>query len=154
VRSKRRCFSAGNDARLDHSHQPQQHAYGARPTQHRQHAMLKRKIAVAAADRQNQPPENRRSIAPACRTTAERSNRRSFPEHGVECEPDRQIEDHADDRGGDRRQRACQPLVAARVSTNGAPRKIQRKQGVNVTQVGQQPPSVRASIGGSVPGSR
>ena len=39
-------------------------------------------------------------------------------------------------------------------SMNGAPRKIQRKQGVNVTQVASSPPSVPASIGDSVPGSR
>ena len=36
----------------------------------------------------------------------------------------------------------------------GAPRKIQRKQGVKVTQVASRPPSVPASSGDSVPGSR
>src|SRR5258707_15765774 len=46
------------------------------------------------------------------------------------------------------------PLLPRRVSTNGAPRKIQRKQGVKVTQVASKPPSVAASIGDSVPGSR
>src|SRR2546421_4828846 len=39
-------------------------------------------------------------------------------------------------------------------STNGAPRKIQRKHGVKVTQVASKPPSVAASMGGSEPGSR
>ena len=37
---------------------------------------------------------------------------------------------------------------------NGAPRKIQRKQGMKVTQVASRPPSVPASIGGNEPGSR
>ena len=46
------------------------------------------------------------------------------------------------------------PLLPRSVSTNGAPRKIQRKQGVKVTQVASSPPSVPASIGDSVPGSR
>src|SRR4029077_3620856 len=39
-------------------------------------------------------------------------------------------------------------------STNGAPRKIQRKHGVKVTQVAKRPPSVPASMGASGPGSR
>src|ERR1700687_4771964 len=46
------------------------------------------------------------------------------------------------------------PLLPRRVSMKGAPRKIQRKQGVKVTQVASNPPSVPASIGDSVPGSR
>src|SRR5712671_664655 len=46
------------------------------------------------------------------------------------------------------------PLLPRRVSMKGAPRKIQRKQGVKVTQVASSPPSVPASIGDSVPGSR
>ncbi len=37
---------------------------------------------------------------------------------------------------------------------NGAPRKIQRKHGANVTQVASRPPSVPATIGESPPGSR
>ena len=40
------------------------------------------------------------------------------------------------------------------VSMKGAPRKIQRKQGTNVTQVASRPPSVPASRGASAPGSR
>src|SRR5215204_1073504 len=47
--------------------------------------------------------------------------------------------------------RALLPLI---VSTNGAPRKIHRKHGINVTQVASRPPSVPASIGESAPGSR
>src|SRR5882724_10772806 len=46
------------------------------------------------------------------------------------------------------------PLLPRSVSTNGAPRKIQRKQGVNVTQVASKPPSVPAIMGASGPGSR
>src|SRR6476661_11294207 len=46
------------------------------------------------------------------------------------------------------------PLLPRRVSMKGAPRKIQRKHGVKVTQVASKPPSVPASIGDSVPGSR
>ena len=42
-------------------------------------------------------------------------------------------------------------LLARSVSTNGAPRKIHRKQGVKVTQVASRPPSVPASIGESPP---
>src|SRR5262249_60535749 len=45
-------------------------------------------------------------------------------------------------------------LLPRRVSMNGAPRKIQRKQRVKVTQVGSRPPSVPASIGDNPPGSR
>ena len=45
-------------------------------------------------------------------------------------------------------------LLPRSVSMKGAPRKIQRKQGVKVTQVASRPPSVPASIGGSAPGSR
>src|SRR4051794_40920251 len=45
-------------------------------------------------------------------------------------------------------------LLARNASTNGAPKKIQRKQGTNVTQVVSSPPSVAASSGGSPPGSR
>src|SRR5262245_4659200 len=40
------------------------------------------------------------------------------------------------------------------VAMNGAPRKIQRKQGVKVTQVASRPPSVPAIMGASGPGSR
>src|SRR5215475_8048330 len=39
---------------------------------------------------------------------------------------------------------ALSALLPRRISTNGAPRKIQRKQGVNVTQVASKPPSVPA----------
>ena len=45
-------------------------------------------------------------------------------------------------------------LLPRSTSMNGAPRKIQRKQGVKVTQVASRPPSVPASIGESEPGSR
>ena len=37
---------------------------------------------------------------------------------------------------------------------NGAPRKIHRKQGVNVTQVASNPPNTPAVSGDSEPGSR
>ena len=43
-------------------------------------------------------------------------------------------------------------LLARSASTKGAPKKIQRKQGVKVTQVVSRPPSVAASSGGSAPG--
>src|SRR5437879_6160773 len=46
------------------------------------------------------------------------------------------------------------PLLPRKVSMYGAPRKIQRKQGVKVTHVASSPPSVPASIGDNVPGSR
>ncbi len=39
-------------------------------------------------------------------------------------------------------------------SMKGAPRKIQRKQGANVTQVVSRPPRVPANAGASDPGSR
>src|SRR6266567_3568384 len=45
-------------------------------------------------------------------------------------------------------------LLPRNTSMNGAPRKIQRKHGVNVTQVASSPPKVPASIGGSAPGLR
>src|SRR5207249_7448118 len=45
-------------------------------------------------------------------------------------------------------------LLPRNVSMNGAPRKIQRKEGMKVTQVASKPPSVPASIGGSEPASR
>ena len=45
-------------------------------------------------------------------------------------------------------------LLPRSVSMNGAPRKIQRKHGANVTQVASRPPSVPASIGDSAPASR
>src|SRR5262249_33970595 len=49
---------------------------------------------------------------------------------------------------------ALSALLPRSVSTNGAPRKIHRKQGVNVTQVASKPPSVPAIMGASGPGSR
>src|SRR5262249_30510337 len=48
---------------------------------------------------------------------------------------------------------ALSALLPRNASTNGAPRKIQRKQGVNVTQVASKPPSVPAIMGASGPGS-
>src|SRR5262245_5062189 len=45
-------------------------------------------------------------------------------------------------------------LLPRSASMNGAPRKIQRKEGMNVTQVASKPPSVPASMGGSEPASR
>ena len=48
----------------------------------------------------------------------------------------------------------ARPLLPRSLSMNGAPRKIQRKHGVNVTQVASNPPSVPANIGDNVPGSR
>src|ERR1700730_5635574 len=47
---------------------------------------------------------------------------------------------------------ALTALLSRRTSTNGAPRKIQRKHGMKVTQVASNPPSVPASIGESAPG--
>src|ERR1700730_10425260 len=44
---------------------------------------------------------------------------------------------------------ALTALLSRRTSTNGAPRKIQRKHGMKVTQVASNPPSVPASIGES-----
>src|SRR5690242_11203642 len=41
-----------------------------------------------------------------------------------------------------------------RCSMKGAPTKIQRKQGINVTQVANRPPRVPASNGDKTPGSR
>jgi len=49
---------------------------------------------------------------------------------------------------------ALSALLPRRVSTNGAPRKIHRKHGVNVTHVASSPPSVPAIIGDRPPGSR
>ena len=49
---------------------------------------------------------------------------------------------------------ALSALLPRSFSTNGAPRKIQRKHGVKVTQVASRPPSVPASMGESGPGSR
>ena len=49
---------------------------------------------------------------------------------------------------------AFSALLPRSFSTNGAPRKIHRKQGVKVTQVASSPPSVPASIGDRPPGSR
>src|SRR6266487_3492377 len=49
---------------------------------------------------------------------------------------------------------ALSGLLPRSFSTNGAPRKIQRKHGVKVTHVASKPPSVPASMGGSEPGSR
>ena len=45
-------------------------------------------------------------------------------------------------------------LLPRSFSMYGAPRKIQRKHGVNVTQVASRPPSVAASSGDSPPASR
>src|SRR5882724_10535404 len=45
-------------------------------------------------------------------------------------------------------------LLARNASTKGAPKKIQRKQGTNVTQVVSNPPKVAASNGDIAPGSR
>src|SRR5918993_43076 len=45
-------------------------------------------------------------------------------------------------------------LLPRMTSMNGAPRKIQRKHGMKVTQVASSPPSTPAVIGESVPGSR
>src|SRR6516165_8482721 len=49
---------------------------------------------------------------------------------------------------------ALSGLLPRSFSTNGAPRKIHRKQGVKVTQVASKPPNVPASTGESEPGSR
>ena len=49
---------------------------------------------------------------------------------------------------------ALSALFPRSFSTNGAPRKIHRKQGVNVTHVASRPPRVPASIGERPPGSR
>ena len=78
--------------------------------------MLKRKIAVAAAA----------ASANAARSRLDHtgmSNDSPSERTGVVCrnsvcnrEPDRQIEDHADHRGGDRGQRAREPLVPRSVS--------------------------------------
>lgn len=61
-------------------------------------------------------------------------------------EPDREVEDHADDGGSDRTQCAGESRVAAQAFDVGAPTKIQRTQGVKVTQVASSPPKAAASI--------
>ena len=70
-------------------------------------------------------------------------HRRDRGEQHVQGEPDGEVQDHADDRGGDGAPAPrAKALLARSASTNGAPRKIQRKQGVKVTQVVRRPPSV------------
>src|SRR5215204_5989652 len=49
---------------------------------------------------------------------------------------------------------ALSALFPRSCSTKGAPRKIHRKHGVNVTQVASRPPRVPAASGESPPGSR
>src|SRR5260370_14453515 len=49
---------------------------------------------------------------------------------------------------------AASALLPRSTSTNGAPKKIHRKQGTKVTQVVSSPPSVAASSGGNAPGAR
>jgi hypothetical protein len=44
-------------------------------------------------------------------------------------------------------------LLPRSCSMKGAPRKIQRKHGVNVTQVASKPPNVPANSGGSASGA-
>jgi hypothetical protein len=61
---------------------------------------------------------------------------------------------HTYDRRRERGKGRIEARISAQFLMNGAPRKIHRKQGVNVTEVASKPPSVPASIGESSLGSR
>ena len=114
---------------------------------------LKRNIAIAAAT-ESSSAGNRRSTAPARRTTSRTLNRPGLAEQRVQREPDREVEDHADHRGGDRRQRAGERLVAAQRLDEGRaeedPEEARREGHPGREQPAERP----ASIGDSAPGSR
>ena len=116
---------------------------------------LKRKMATVAAT-ESASAQGSTLVSTGMSKASPKPRTGSYlAEYRVQREPDREVEDHADHRRGDRRQRAVErSCCRASTSMKGAPRKIQRKQGVKVTQVASRPPSVPASIGDSVPGSR
>ena len=60
-------------------------------------------------------------------------------EQRVNREPDGEVQDHANNCSSDRRESRIQCLNASSCSMKGAPTKIQRKQGINVTQVASRP---------------
>jgi hypothetical protein len=107
--------------------------------------ILKRKIATAAA--MDRPSANRSNARKPRRITAEQkiAHRNGFVKHRVNRKPDGKVEHDADDGRLYRRRCAVHRPVVRNISTNGAPRKIQRKQGVKVTDDVSNPPRVPAS---------
>ena len=75
--------------------------------------MLKRKIAVAAAIARTSAGTSTLDSTGMSNDSPNDRTGDGLPEHRMQREPDRQIENHADHGGGDRRQRARQSLVAA-----------------------------------------
>ena len=81
--------------------------------------MLKRKIAIAAATESSSAHQSRLDDHRHVERQAVAAHRRGLAEQGVQREPDREVQDHADHRGGDRRQRAGERLVAAQPLDEG-----------------------------------
>ena len=78
------------------------------------------------------------------------SERADLAEKDVQAEPDREVEDHADHGGGDRRERRrTAPGCRGASPSTGAPRKIHRKHGTKVTQAVTRPPRSPATSGSS-----
>ena len=74
---------------------------------------LKRKIAIPAASESASAQGSMLASTGASKPTPIGAHRPHLPEHGVDREPDREVEDDADHRGGDRGERAVERLVAA-----------------------------------------
>jgi len=75
-------------------------------------------------------------------------------EQGVHGEVDREVGDDAHDGSGDAGQGCGDGLVTAQPFDVRAPRKMNRKQGVKVTQVVSSAPIVAATQGLRAPGCR
>ncbi len=70
----------------------------------------------------------------------------------MEAEPDGEVQDDADDGGRDGGEGGVSFSLPRSCSMCGAPRKIQRKHGMNVVHVVMNASSVAESSGGSAPG--
>src|SRR6266481_3494881 len=107
VAPKRRLIPSNN------AQQPKQHPGSARSRQHRQHADVEAEDGGRSRNGQDQRGNIDAGQNRHVERQPERSHRPGLPKHGVQREPDRQIEDHADDGGGNGGQRAGKSLVAA-----------------------------------------
>ena len=130
-------------------------ACSATGRENRNHADLETEDRNGRADREQQHSKHRGLFGNG-RVEAyseSRAQRERDAKQRMNCKPDRQIEDDADDGGGDGRERADRP-VAAQLFDEGRAEENPEKARVKVTQVASSPPSAPARSGDNIAGDR
>src|ERR1051326_1812688 len=101
------------------SDEVEDHAGGAAGAEGRDHAEFEAENRAGGRDRERQGPHIDARQLRCVERKAEALHRRGLAEYGVHREPDCEVENDADDRRGDRRERRIQGLVVAQLLGEG-----------------------------------